>query len=127
MATAPKTYSRNLDREALISEANGTMSREQVMLYRGAKIAPNTVMAMITASKLWVPLNLAGADGSQTAAGVLLDGRNANTTADTRRAVVVVRDADFNGKKLVWPAGITGPQKTTALAQLGATNILVRS
>lgn len=127
MAQTPKTYTRNLDREALISEANGTMSREQVLFYRGPKLEPNTVMGMITASKLWKPLDLAASDGSEVAKGVLLDGRGANTTADTRRGVVVVRDADFNGKKLVWPTGITTNQKNTAIAQLGAANVLVRS
>lgn len=121
-----RSYTRILDAEHVINEANGTMSREQVLLYRGALLLPGTVMGMITASKLWTPLNLAAADGSQNAAGVLRDRRRALTTADTRRGVVHVRSADLNGKKLTWPAGITVLQRKAAEAQLAATNVLVR-
>lgn len=126
MATPPKVYRRALDREHVITEANGTISREQILLFRGAKIEPGTVLGMITASKLWKPLDLAAVDGSQNAAGILLDRRPALTTADTRRAVANVRHTDVNGKKLVWPAGITVPQQKAAEAQLGALNVLVR-
>lgn len=126
MATAPKVYNRRLDREHVITEANGTMSREQVLLLRGAAVDPGTVMGMVTVSKLWKPLDLAAVDGSQNAAGILLDGREALAGADTRRAVLNVRDTDVNGKKLIWPAGITVNQTKAAEAQLAATNVLVR-
>jgi hypothetical protein len=121
-----RTFTRILDAEHVINEANGTMSREQVLLLRGAAVVPGTVMGMITTSKLWTPLNLAASDGSQNAAGVLRDGRPALTGADTRRAVLHVRHADLNGKKLTWPAGITTNQRKAAEAQLAATNVLVR-
>ncbi|MES2903261.1 MAG: head decoration protein [Pseudomonadota bacterium] len=121
-----KVYKRILDGEHVITEANGSMSREQILLYRGAKIAPGTVLGMITASKLWKPLDLAAVDGSQTAAGILRDGRRELTTADTRRAVANVRDTDVNGKKLIWPAGITVNQRKAAEVQLAGTNVLVR-
>ncbi len=120
---ATRNFTRILDAEHVINETNGTMAREQILLYRGAKIAPGTVLGMITVSKLWKPLDLAAADGSQNAAGILRDGRPARLT---RRAVAHVRDTDVNGKKLTWPAGITVNQRKAAEAQLAATNVLVR-
>lgn len=127
MARYPaKTFTRILDGEHVINEANGTMSREQILLLRGAAILPGTVLAKITVSGLWTPLNLAGADGSQNAAGVLRDGRDGLAGADTRRAVAHVRNCDLNGKKLIWPAGITTIQRKAAEAQLAATGTLVR-
>lgn len=123
---ATRTFNRILNAEHVINETNGTMAREQILLYRGAAILPGTVLGMITASKLFTPLNLAASDGSQNAAGILRDGRPANLTLDTRRAVAHVRSTDVNGKKLTWPAGITLLQRKAAEAQLAATNVLVR-
>lgn len=77
-------------------------------------------------SGLWKPLDLAAVDGSQNAAGILRDMRDALTGADTRRAVAYVRSCDVNGKKLIWPAGITVNQRKAAEAQLGSTGVLVR-
>lgn len=127
MARYPtKTYAKKFDGDFVITEANGTMSREQVLLFRGARLEPGTVLGKITASGLYAPLNIAAADGSQNAAAVLRDGRDALTGADTRRAVVMARSCDLNGNKLVWPAGITVTQRKAAEAQLGATAVLVR-
>lgn len=127
MARYPaKTYIRILDGEHVMNEANGTMSREQVLLFRGAKLDPGTVLGKITASGLYAPLNIAAVDGTQNAAAVLRDRRDALAGADTRRAVVHIRNCDLNGKKLIWPAGITVNQRKAAEAQLGATGILVR-
>lgn len=127
MARYPeKTYKQVLDNDFIIAEANGTMSREQILLLRGAKISSGTVMGKITASGLWKPLDLAAVDGSQNAAGVLMYRRDALTGADTRRSVAIVRNADVNGKALTWPAGITVNQRKAAEAQLAATAVLVR-
>ena len=37
-----------------------------------------------------------------------------------------MRLAEVNAAELVWPAGITAAQKTTALGQLAALNIIAR-
>lgn len=127
MARYPaKTFTQILDGDFVITEANGTMSREQVLLLRGAKIEAGTVLGKITASGLYAPLDLAAADGSEDAVAVLRDKRDALAGADTRRGVVMARNCDLNGKKLIWPAGITVNQRKAAEAQLAATAILVR-
>lgn len=127
MARYPaKTFTQVMNNDFVIAEANGTMSREQILLYRGARIEAGTVLGKRTADGLWAPLNVAAADGTQTAAGILRDARDALAGADTRRAVAIVRNADVNGKKLIWPAGITVNQRKTAEGQLGSTAVLVR-
>jgi hypothetical protein len=40
--------------------------------------------------------------------------------------VIIARHAICSDKGLVWPSGITGAQKNTALGQLKALGILVR-
>jgi hypothetical protein len=121
-----KTYIPNYDGDFVITEANGTMSREQVLLLRGVRVEAGTVLGKVTASGLYAPLNLAAVDGSQNAAAVLRDHRDALAGADTRRGVVMVRNCDLNGKKLIWPSGITVNQRKAAEAQLAATSVLVR-
>lgn len=127
MARYPaKSFNQIMNNDFVINEANGTMSREQILLLRGVRQESGTVLGKITASGLWKPLDLAAVDGSAVAAGVLRDARDALAGADTRRAVAIVRNADLNGKKLIWPAGITVNQRKAAEAQLGSTAVLVR-
>lgn len=71
----------------------------------------------------YVILAPAASDGSENVAGILLSAVNSATAVD---AVVAKREFEVAADALVWPAGITGPQKTTALAQLAALNIRVR-
>ena len=70
------------------------------------------------------PRDPAAADGSQIAAGILNDAVDAS--AADAEGVAVVRLAEVNAAELIWPAGITAGQKTTALGQLVALNIIAR-
>ncbi len=71
-----------------------------------------------------VPLSLTATDGSQTAAAILYEGCDA-TSADVRRTYTA-RDTEVQVDMLTWPAGITDPQKTAALASLAALGIIGR-
>ena len=82
------------------------------------------VLGKVTASGKYRALNPAGADGSQTAAGILYDAVDAS--AADAEGVAIVRLAEVNAAELIWPAGITGGQKTTALGQFAALNIIAR-
>ena len=64
-------------------------------------------------------------DGSQIAAGVMELACDASS-ADTK-GVAVVRSAICKSSGLVWPGGITNGQKTTAINQLAAAGIVVRT
>jgi len=105
-------------------EEDNLYSRDKVTLISGQKLATGTVVGVITASGKVTQLAPAAADGSQTATGVLVFPVDA-TGAD-QPAVIVARHAICSDKGLVWPGGITGPQKTAAIAQLKAAGILVR-
>lgn len=109
----------------LASEANGTLSRDPILIAAGTgTVEPGTVLGRITATGQYVPLNLAGADGSEIAAGVLFD--EVTRGGSPVRGVGVVRFAELNGFELIWPGGITNPQKAAAIAQLEQRGLVVR-
>jgi Bacteriophage lambda head decoration protein D len=72
----------------------------------------------------YVILAPAASDGSQTAAAILI---YPNNSATPTKNAILYRSADVNIHDLVWPAGITAPQKTTAIANLALKGIRVRS
>lgn len=217
-----REFQRILDGEHVIAEANGTMSREQVMLLRGGFIESGTVMGRIlrggvsvvaaahagnvgngtfaaaptadagapagryqlrieaaaanggligvydpdgvrlgdvgvgvaydgpinftlndgavdfvvgdgfdvtvgyAAANLWTPLDPAGVDGRERAAGIMFHKRRELLGADTRRGVVHLRDCDVNGKKIIWPAGMTEAARKTQEGYLAEAGVLVR-
>jgi hypothetical protein len=110
--------------EFIVSEGNGRISRETVIVLSGQNLQAAAVLGKITASGKYKVLDPAASDGSQTAAGVLYDAVDAS--AVDAEGVVIVRLAEVNAAELVWPAGITGGQKTAALGQLVALNIIAR-
>ena len=61
---------------------------------------------------------------SEMAAGILYDAVHAS--AADAEGVAIVRLAEVNAAELVWPAGITGGEQTTALGELAALNIIAR-
>ena len=78
----------------------------------------------MTASGKFKPLAPGASDGTQIAAAVILQYADA-TTAD-QTVVNLKRRAQVVLQALVWPAGITGTQKSTAIAQLKALGIVPR-
>jgi hypothetical protein len=109
----------------LLSEATGTRSRDKGTLILGQNLAAGTVLGKITASGKYTILAPVAADGSQTAAAILTAATNA-TAADTT-ALFLTRDVEINDNELIYPVGITAPQKTTAIANLALVGIIVRA
>lgn len=70
-------------------------------------------------------LNPSATDGSETAAGVLVD--DVDASAADKSGVALVRQALVKDTGLVWPNGITTPQRTQALADLAALGIVART
>lgn len=109
----------------IVSEANGYRSREQIVIASGSgKLDAGAVLGKITASGKYKPFTAAATDGSQNAAAILYEGCDA-TSADVRRTVTA-RDSEIHADVLVWAAGVTDPQKTTALTALAALGIAAR-
>lgn len=111
--------------EFLVSEANGYLSREQVVVSSGeGALQPGTVLAKLTATGEYVVYDNAGTDGSETAAAILYAAVDA-TSADAK-AVIIARDAEVNGRLLVWKTGLLAADKTAATADLKSAGIIVR-
>lgn len=64
------------------------------------------------------------ATGAQIASCVLFD--SVDASGGDKPCVVMSRSCEVNGNELIWPAGITDPQKLAAIAQLAAVGIIVR-
>lgn len=109
--------------EFIVSEANGSRSREVVTIDTGALVA-GEVLGKITASGKYVAFNQDGADGSEAAAGILYD--NTDATDADQSAVAIMRDAEVGAADLTWPADIEAAEKTAALAELAALGIIAR-
>jgi hypothetical protein len=106
-------------------EEEGGYSRKDVTIVTGQNLARNTVLGRITASgnfTAWAP---AAADGSQNAAGILLDPVNA--TAGAQPGVAVVREAKFSRGNLVFAGTPTAPQQAAAIAALEALGVVPRA
>lgn len=114
--------------EHLVSEANGDRSREKITLKSGQFYNAGTVLAKFTSggdAGKYTKLNTAASDGSQTACAVLYG--HVDATAADKPGVGHVRDCEVNGDIIGWPAGISGGNKTTAIANLASVGIIVRS
>ena len=114
------------DSDVVKTEGPNRYSRDEAIILTGMGVLqPGTVLSRVTASGKLRTLAPAGSDGSQTAVAVLLEYVDA-TSADQPRTVVLSRHAEVVAQALVWPAGITGPQKAAALTQLETAGIVAR-
>jgi len=113
----------------IISESagatGGMRSRDEVVLLAGTVGLSGMVLGQVTASGKYKPLDTAASDGSQSAAAILFSSKDAS--AADKRVVVTARESEVNDAELVWPAGISGPNKTAAIAALKAKGIIVRT
>jgi len=111
--------------EFIVSEANGTRSRETIVIAAGTgALEPGTVLAKLTASGKHVVYDNDGTDGSETAAAILYAAVDA--TAADAKAVAIVRDAEVNGRCLVWKDGLTAAAITAGTADLAVAGLIVR-
>ena len=84
-----------------------------------------TVVGLVTATGKFKQLDPSAEDGTQVAAGVLLQACDA-TLIDRDDGLVVARHAIVAHHALAWPDAITTAEKLTAIAQLKALGVLVR-
>ena len=104
--------------EHLVSEANGTLSREEVVVAQtGAAIVSGTVMGKVTATSKYKPYANGAADGTEVAAGVLYTNLPAFT--GDAKAVLHVRLCEVSGINLT---GSDAP----GITDLKALSVIVR-
>lgn len=114
-----KTESNRLG-DVLKFEAEKAYSREQVTFGTDAgapTLAVGTVVGKVTASGKYKILAPAANDGTESAAGVVVQEIALSASADTT-GVIVNKFAKVAKSALVFPDGATTNQKNTAIAQL---------
>jgi hypothetical protein len=107
----------------LVSEANGSRSREQITVLDGEDLPAGAVLGKITASGKYVAVDPEASDGSEEAAGILFAACHADG-ADAQ-AVGILRDAEVNEDELDW-SDLNTTEIATATAELLAIGILMR-
>lgn len=104
--------------EFILSEGNGTISREEVTIAAAAAaMVAGTVVGKITASGKYAAYNNAAGDGTEVAAGILYT--NVPDSAADQKAVIIARDAE------VMEAELTGCD-AAGKADLKALGIICR-
>ncbi|AOS78356.1 hypothetical protein Q5W_04915 [Hydrogenophaga sp. PBC] len=106
-------------------EAPNLYSRDQVTVGAGQNLPLGAVVGLVTASGKVKRLDPSATDGSQVAAGVLMQALDA-TLIDREDGLMLARHAIVADHALAWPAAITASEKQAAIAQLKSLGILVR-
>ncbi|MGV0962008.1 MAG: head decoration protein [Limnohabitans sp.] len=106
-------------------EEENLYSRDQVTVVSGQNLKLGTVIGRVSATQKIKALDPSATDGSEVAAGVVLQSIDASA-AEKNNGLIVSRQAIVADHALIWPAVITTEEKTAAIAQLEAIGILVR-
>ncbi|MGI9433567.1 MAG: head decoration protein [Geminicoccaceae bacterium] len=110
--------------EFIVSEGNGTISRETITILSGETLKAGAVLGQVTIGGKYKALDPAAMDGTQTAVAVLYDAVDAS--AADAEGVAILRLAEVHADELVWPDGIAAGEKTTALGELAGLSIIAR-
>jgi head decoration protein D len=105
-------------------EAPNLYSRDTVTIAAPENLPLGAVLGKVTATGKFKALNPAATDGTEVAAGVLIQACDA--TSGERRGGLLARHALVHDESLVFPAGISLQHKTDALNQLKAIGIVPR-
>ncbi|UXC36026.1 head decoration protein [Cupriavidus gilardii] len=106
-------------------EAPNLYSRDRVTVAAGQNLPLGAVIGIVTATGKVTRIDPPATDGTQVAAGVLLQACDA-TLADRDDGLIIARHAIVADHALAWPEAITNAEKLTAVAQLKALGVLVR-
>ena len=106
-------------------EAPNLYSRDRVTVASGQNLPLGTVLGIVTASGKYKQIDPSAEDGTQVAAGVLLQPCDASA-GDRTDGLLVTRHAIVSDHSLAWPEAITSAEQLAAIAQLKALGILVR-
>ncbi len=111
--------------EFLLSEADGTLSRESVTIAAGSGvIKAGTVLGRIAANGKYTAYDDDIADGSGAAVAIAL--MQVDATNDDAACVVITRLAEVKAASLIWAATNDANDKTAGIADLAARFIILR-
>lgn len=108
----------------LLSEGEGSISRETVTIASGQNLSAGTVLGQITTGGKYTAHTVGASNGSQNAVAILCNATDAST-GDTK-AVIIARLAEVADIELTYETGITAPNKVLTIAALATQNIIVR-
>ena len=100
-------------------------SRETVTVASGQNLELGSVVGRITATNKIKRLDPAATDGSESPAGILLGPIDASLM-ERDDALLLTRHAVVASSAVVWPVGLTAPEKEVAAATLASLGILIR-
>jgi hypothetical protein len=106
-------------------EESHLFSRERVTVVAGHALPLGAVVGVVTASGKVKQLDPSATDGSQVAAGVLIQPCDA-ALAERHDGLMVARHAIVADHALTWPTGITTGEQAAAIVQLKTRGVLVR-
>ncbi len=118
------TESMNLG-DLLKYEAPNLYSRDRVTVAAGQNLPLGAVIGVVTATGKVKQIDPSATDGTQVAAGVLMQACDA-ALAERTDGLVVARHAIVSDHALQWPTGITTGEQQAAVAQLKSLGVLVR-
>ena len=110
----------------LKSEANGSLSREAIVVVSGAgSLVAGTVLGKVTATGKYKLYDNDASDGSQTVAAILY--ADCDATSADQAAVGIVRLAEVWRDRLVWGSAVTTQaEKDAAYVDMATANIAIR-
>jgi hypothetical protein len=106
-------------------EAPNLFSRDQVTVASGQTLPLGAVVGIVTTTGKVKQIDPSATDGSQYAAGVLMQPCDA-ALIDREDGLMVARHAIVADHALTWPAAITAAEKQAAVLQLKSLGVLIR-
>lgn len=106
-------------------EAPNLYSRDQITVASGQTLRLGAVVAIVTATGKVKQIDPSATDGTQYAAGVLMQPCDA-ALIDREDGLMVARHAIVADHALVWPVAITLAEKQSAVLQLKSLGVLGR-
>lgn len=112
--------------DVLKREFDPLHNREEVTIASGNNLKTGMVLGKVSASGKFIPYDDNNADGSQTAAAILLE--DVDASAADKKAVVLARGpAVVSDKGLQWAGTVLAAEKITAAADLAVLGIVIRT
>ncbi|MEM6483800.1 MAG: head decoration protein [Pseudomonadota bacterium] len=110
--------------EHVLSEANGSRSRENGVLASGQSLDAGAVLGLVTASGEYAAYDPDASNGTENPAGVLYAATDASAAA--AGCVVHARDCEVSIETLSWGSGVDSAEQAAALIAMKAIGIIGR-
>ena len=122
----PTVFAESMNLGDLLKyEAPNLYSRDRVTVAAGQNLPLGAVVGVVTATGKVKQIDPSATDGTQVAAGGLMQACDA-ALAERTDGLIVARHAIVADHALQWPTGITTGEQQAAIAQLKSLGVLVR-